>query len=774
MYGKSLTILSGSSLSCTLAAVAFFIGVLPILFIHEIPKINNLIIILLILFIFVIFIKVNSYLKFFILIIMAFLWACWHSNDVIEKITSLSAHKQQLEVTIISIPLFISTNERVKVRIDKIGGMKVFPPLYAIWQFRHQPDNSICAGQVWHINGALKPLHASLNEGGFDQLRFSLSQRIIGTFKNTQSTVLNPQCSFRQKIINLYTKKINSLNNSGIIYALMFGERGLLTPESSTLLQNTGLSHLIAISGLHIGMSYLFGYWFARFLLYILPTYFINPKIPILFGLVFAFLYAWISGFAIPAIRALIALVLWVYVKQQNCHFFSWQWAVWSIGLIIVADPLAILSDSFWLSSFAVVAILYWFTLFPISLSFDYPKIISKLIPLFHLQVGLLVLLAPIQIILFQGINFMSFLANLWLVPIVSWLVVPAILLLFLLPVSEIQNVILQCIDKIISIGIAPLPYLSDFWFELQVTSLWLFVFCWLIGGFIALGWNKVYIGLLGCFIALYLSSETLTNKPNNKDWRLTALDVGHGLAVVIEQNNLAYLYDTGNRWPGGSNAQRQIIPYLKHKSITPIGIILSHNHLDHTGGINSLITQYPWVNLRSSFGFSQHLPCRKGQQWQWGVLNFEVLWPEQLSKISHNNDSCVIQISDGYHKVLLTGDIEDQSEQAITALYKHKLHSDIMLAPHHGSRTSSTPLFIRTVAPTMVLVSSARYSAWKIPSDKVHLRYKKNKIKWINTAESGQVTIWFEKEKMELSRFRQEIQPRWYHLWFGDPQFPE
>nr|WP_236611208.1 DNA internalization-related competence protein ComEC/Rec2 [Providencia burhodogranariea] len=705
---------------------------------------------------------------------ISFLWGCWHCNDMIGKINFLSKSKQQLEVTIISIPLLIKQNMRVKVRIDKIDEVIVFPPLYAIWQLRYQHENSICAGQVWHINGALKPLHASLNEGGFDQLRFSLSQRIIGTFKNTQSTVINSKCSLRQEIINHYIKKINLLDNSGVIYALMFGERGLLTVDSSALLKNTGLSHLIAISGLHIGMSYLFGYCFARLCLYLLPTYFIYPKTPILFGLIFAFLYAWVSGFAIPATRALISLVLWIYIKQQSCHFFSWQWAVWSIGLIIVADPLAILSDSFWLSSFAVLAILYWFALYPIP-SFSYhPKIVSQLIPLFHLQVGLLVLLAPIQIILFQGINFMSFWANLWLVPIVSWLVVPAIFLLFLIPVSEVQNIIFQCIDKILSIGIAPLPYLSDFWFGLQTTSLWFFVCCWLISGFIALGWHKTYIGLLGCFIALYLNSDSFANKPHNEGWKLTTLDVGHGLAVVIEQNGLAYLYDTGNRWPEGSSAQRQIIPYLKHKSITPIGIILSHNHLDHTGGVDLLITQYPWINLRSSFGSNQHLPCHKGQRWKWGILNFEVLWPEQFSKISHNDDSCVIQISDGYHKVLLTGDIEEHSEKAITAMYKQKLRSDIIFAPHHGSRTSSTSLFIRTVAPTMVLVSSARYSAWKIPSDKVHLRYRENNIKWFNTAESGQVTIWFKKKNLTLTRFRLEIQPRWYHLWFGDPLFPE
>ncbi|EMA3640372.1 DNA internalization-related competence protein ComEC/Rec2 [Providencia stuartii] len=777
MYGSILTLFRGGALSYTLAAIAIFIGTLPILFIHHIPTINNSFIISGILFLFLLFIKAHRYLKFFLLIAIAFLWACWHANDVIEKINLLSKKYQLLDVTIISVPLFNKEKENIKVRINKVAGGTVFPPLYAVWQVKHRSGVTICAGQTWQLNSLLKPLHASLNEGGFDQQRYSLSQRIIGKLKNTQTTMIDSRCSVRQRVIDFYKEEILSLKNAAITYALMFGERTLLTPELSALLQSTGVSHLIAISGLHIGLSYLLGYWLARCLLYLLPSYVISPKIPIIFGGIFAFLYGWVSGFAIPATRALIALGLWIYIKQQKSLYFSWQWAVWSIGLIVLADPLAMLSDSFWLSSFAVLAILYWFKLFSVSSSTQHTKVLGWLIPFVHLQTGLLILLAPIQMGLFQGINFMSFWANLWLVPIVSWLVVPLILLSFLLylfPSAAIHHFILQLIDSIISIGIKPLVYLSDFWMELQSVSLWVSIFCWLIGVFISFGWHRTYIGLLGCFSALCIGTESAVDKSVEQGWSLTTLDVGHGLAVVIQQKGVSYLYDTGNRWQGGSNAQKQIIPYLKRKGIIPIGLILSHKHLDHIGGVPFLKKQYPWLNVRSSFGGGQHLPCSKGQRWQWGELHFEVLWPEKLAEKSHNDDSCVIMLTDGYHKILLTGDIEKQGEQAITALYKHRLNADIVFAPHHGSNTSSTSLFIRTISPTTVLVSSARYSPWKIPSDKVYLRYKNNNIKWINTAESGQVTIWFKKEKLNILRYRIEMYPRWYHLWFGDPPFPE
>ncbi|MGG4607948.1 DNA internalization-related competence protein ComEC/Rec2 [Providencia sp. Me31A] len=773
-----------ASISVTVAAIALIVGILPLLFITELLNLDNKIIILVLISLFSIFYFTKKVGKFVCLIIMAFLWGNWNGTNIRDNVYFLSKTNNRIDVTVISIPV-VGRDQKLKVRIDKINNNLIFPPLYATWK----TSESVCAGQSWRITGKLRALHSSLNEGSFNQQRYLLANRIIGTLKSNDTQILSPDCSIRQKTIDYFYKLIMPLANSGVIYGLMFGERTLLSSRQSQLLQSTGLTHLMAISGLHIGLAYFFGFMIARGGQYFLPLKYINEKVPIILGLVLALFYAWVSGLAIPATRALFSLLLWVYIRNKPVYYFSWQWALWSIAGILLLDPLAILSDSFWLSAFAVLAIIYWLTVFPLPPQLIERAVVGKIIALTHLQVGLLILLIPAQLIIFNGINFMSLIANLWFVPLISWIVVPAILTLFLIPIGEVQKVILYSIDKVIEIGFKPLNYLSRFWLEFNNVPYYLFFLCWLSVLVVVFKWYKSYFGLVSCIIILILVESKNSQKPKG-DWSLTVLDIGHGLAVVIEQNNLALLYDTGNYWKGNSNAQRQIIPFLKYWGITPISIILSHNHLDHTGGTTELLRMYPWLSIRSSFGslskiinnqgiidkqkITHHLPCIKGQKWQWGVLTFETLWPEKLSEISHNNDSCVIQFTDGYHKILLTGDLEKQGEKSIVEMYKHKLQSTILFAPHHGSNTSSTKLLLRTVNPSIALVSSARYSAWKIPAKKIYFRYKNSNIRWLNTAEEGQLTLWFKKENINILRFRHEIQPRWYHLWFGLPLFPE
>ncbi|WP_369308188.1 DNA internalization-related competence protein ComEC/Rec2 [Providencia rettgeri] len=773
----------GQPLSLTWLSLAVIGGTLPLLFMPKLLYLENAIFALLFSTLILFMSICNKINKFIILLIIIFLWGNWHGNNITNNMNLLSERHHYLDITVVSIPVE-EKEQKLKVRIDKVNNKNIFPPLYAIWKSKE----SICAGQTWRIHSKLKPLHASLNEGSFNQQRYQLSQRIIGSLKSKQNTLLKPECAKRQNIINHFVGAMSELKNVGIIYGLMFGERTLLSEKHSLLLQQTGLTHLMAISGLHIGLAYCLGVIIARGVQYVLPIRFMDQAIPILLGVTLAFLYAWISGFAIPATRALFALLLWVYIRSRHALYFSWQWALWSIAGILLFDPLAILSDSFWLSSFAVLAILYWLMVFPLSTNLIQRKIIGKVIALFHLQIGLLMLLIPMQVIVFNGINIMSLIANLWFVPLISWGVVPAILCIFLVPSIEMQNLIFRFIDKVIDFGLQPLPFLSRYWIDLFNIPYYLLCLCWLMALVFLFKWYKTYFSLIGCIVIL-LFIERNGDKKQESDWSMTLLDVGHGLAVIIEQNNLAYLYDTGNSWKGHSNAKRQIIPFLKHKEITPIGVILSHNHLDHTGGVGDLIKEYPWLNIRSSFGnhlakskkkrsnnFKRmmHLPCVKGQKWQWNKLKFEVLWPEKLSAVSHNNDSCVIQFTDGHHKILLTGDIEKKGEEKLVEMYKQNLRSAILFAPHHGSQTSSTNLLLRNVQPSMVLVSSARYSAWKIPSEKVYKRYKKNKIQWLNTAEKGQLTLWFNKENINVQSYRDEIYPRWYHLWFGLPLFPE
>lgn len=135
---------------------------------------------------------------------------------------------------------------------------------------------------------------------------------------------------------------------------------------------------------------------------------------------------------------------------------------------------------------------------------------------------------------------------------------------------------------------------------------------------------------------------------------------------------------------------------------------------------------------------------CRRGDSWQWQGLNFEVLWPGSLTQNSKNDDSCVIRIDDGKHSVLLTGDLENKGEYQVIREHGGKLDSTILQVPHHGSKTSSTPPFLRSVKPALALASVARYNSWRLPSKKVRCRYKKNNIAWRDTSVSGQISLFF------------------------------
>lgn len=160
--------------------------------------------------------------------------------------------------------------------------------------------------------------------------------------------------------------------------------------------------------------------------------------------------------------------------------------------------------------------------------------------------------------------------------------------------------------------------------------------------------------------------------------------------------------------------------------------------------------------------------PCRRGERWLWQSLYFEVLWPDEKYQLSKNDGSCVIRISDGKHQVLLTGDIEKQAEKQLIK-YKDELSATVLQVPHHGSKTSSSEFFIRAVNPAFALVSVARYSPWRLPSDKVRRRYHNLGVQWHDTAHSGQISVSFFADEVSVATYRTHLSARWFSAWFGD-----
>jgi competence protein ComEC len=217
--------------------------------------------------------------------------------------------------------------------------------------------------------------------------------------------------------------------------------------------------------------------------------------------------------------------------------------------------------------------------------------------------------------------------------------------------------------------------------------------------------------------------------------------------------------------------ASRAILPHLHWRGISVEQIILSHDHLDHTGGLAELQAQFPLATVRAPFALKNPintLPCRQGEQWQWQGLDFEVLWPKYQVDNAQNDDSCVIRITDGKYSLLLTGDLEAHGERQLVKNYRVKLASTVLQVPHHGSNTSSTALFLRTVKPELALSSAARYNQWRLPAKKVIKRYQKNSIIWRDTSVSGQLTVYFYSDSWQINGYREQLMPRWYHQRFG------
>lgn len=266
-------------------------------------------------------------------------------------------------------------------------------------------------------------------------------------------------------------------------------------------------------------------------------------------------------------------------------------------------------------------------------------------------------LLVPMQAALFLGLTLTSLPANLWAVPIVSLVTVPLILLAVIFGFfPSLSYGLWWLADLTLHWVFVPLHYLQRGWVDLGAASLlasaagWLIVVCWRFHW-----WRRYAPGLATIAICCVLWRE----KEPGYRWRVDMLDVGHGLAVVIERNGKGILYDTGDRWPGGSAAERHILPMLNWRGIELEQIIISHDHLDHTGGLPTVRRAFPGATIRSPMRGEGHLPCVAGERWRWQGLQFEVLWPPKTGKKPGNDDSCVIRIDDGKHSLLLTGDAE-------------------------------------------------------------------------------------------------------------------
>ncbi len=704
------------------------------------------------------------------LVAMSFCWASLNAQILLLQIEHVTQGQVNAVVTISSIRFNEHNDDWITVRLEEINQRRIFPPLYAQLTLSPAMENW-CGGQRWAITASLRPIHSRLNEGGFDSQRWAIAKRQPVSGRVLTATVVDSQCDFRQRTIVQAEQQVRGLAWRSILLALTFGEMKTVSPELKALLQNTGTMHLMAISGLHIVLAGLVGWGIARALQYGFPVQWIGYRFPLLTSAVVAWGYVWLAGGNPPAVRSALALSVWIYLRMWSINGSAWQVWLWCVALILVSDPLSVLSDSFWLSCLAVASLIFWFQWAPLPHRLQTRRRWFWL-RWIHLQTGITLLLMPLQLHIFHGFSITSLPANLWAVPLVSFVTTPLILLaLSTMAFAPLSEMLWWLADISLRVVFAPLTYLQTGWMYLDASLLLASVAGWGAVVIWRFSWWRIYPASVGALIVVLLVFRIKTDEP---DWRVDMLDVGHGLAIVIEQRGKAVLYDTGNRWEGGDMATREILPYLRWRGVDVENIILSHSHRDHIGGLETLQLAYPEATIYSATTAMNHRSCQRGERWRWQDLTFTVLWPLALVERAENNDSCVIRVDDGKYSVLLTGDLESDAEKALIRLDRGALHANLLQIPHHGSKTSSSPSFIRAVNAEFAMASAARYNPWRLPSVKIVERYRQYGYSWLDTASFGQLSARFFSDSWHILRFRDHISPRWYHQWFGVGRYNE
>ncbi|AEW72937.1 YcaI [Enterobacter ludwigii] len=628
----------------------------------------------------------------------------------------------------------------------------------------------VCAGQRWAMTLRLRPVHGELNDGGYDPQRsaFARHQTLSGRF--TQAKIVDENCSLRAQYLMSLQHRLSAFHWGAVMLGLGMGERLEVPREIKDLMRDTGTLHLMAISGLHIALAASIVWLLARGLQFLMPGHWIHWQIPLLAGLFFAAFYAWLTGLQPPALRTVIALAVLAALRIGARQWSPWQVWCCCIAAILISDPLAVLSQSLALSAFAVAALIFWFQWLPLPRRHRV-RWLQPLLYLLYLQTGMLLLLMPLQVLIFHGFSLSSLVANLFAVPLVTFVCVPLILsgmLLHLLPLTALESALWLAADKSLGGLFWMLMRLPDGWQNVDERWQYLTLLPWLaIIGWRFHAWKSVPAV---CLAGSVLLAFPLWRTVRSEGWTLHMLDVGQGLAMVIERHGKALLYDTGLAWPGGDSARQLIIPWLRWHHLQPEGVILSHEHLDHAGGLATLQKTWPTLWIRSPLGRVEHRPCFRGQRWIWEGLTFTVHWPPAGYSERGNNRSCVVKIDDGEQSALLTGDIEAPAEQTMLSHYWRHLASTVIQVPHHGSNTSSSLPLVQRVEGRIALDSAARYNAWHFPSAKVIRRYRKEGYIWHDTPHSGQISVTFSQHRWQIQRVRDEYLPRWYHQWFGAP----
>lgn len=619
------------------------------------------------------------------------------------------------------------------------------PDRIRLAQYRSSPEWLPGSGDCVHISARLKTPSGSLNPGGFDYEGW-LFREGIGATGSIESLMpcaaarapgwAGRLARWRQGWRDQLLGDQAEGPGRGLAAALLFADRTGLDSAQWQLLRDSGTAHLMAISGLHIGLVasafYALGLGVTRLLgrrlLLRLPA----PSVAWLLSLTAAAMYAALAGFSVPTSRALLMLLVLAGFGLSGWRLRVSDALAVAAGAVFLVWPLSLLSPGFWMS-FAAVGLILWTMA---------GRRWSNWRSWLWLQPVLALGLLPLSLHFFGGSSLLA--------PLANWVAVP--LMGVLLPVLMLSALLEPWAA---ALGLGTLTHVLTALAWAQSALAWLAeVFPW---PWISAGFGLPGLLALAAAMALLLVPGGLPRMPLvgllvvSALWpaaplplgqaRLAVLDVGQGSALVLETRAHRLLVDAGPAYPGGFDAGEQVVlPYLRQRPGQGLDrVLISHPDRDHRGGLPA---------VRQAFGAAHVLgmpdqPCIAGQFWHWDGVSFELLHPAPGTPWTANNGSCVLRAEGDGWSLLLPGDIEAEAEAALLqGLSAEQLSADVLVVPHHGSRTSSTKEFLRAVRPRVAVISAGWRHHYGHPHDEVVARLRQVGAEVMTTAESGALMV--------------------------------
>lgn len=715
---------------------------------------------------------------------------CWGGVAVQQLLSSEFEGRDIQVVGVVSgLPRELAQGQRFLFDVDEaqVDGQKVTLPrrLALGWYETRRGTNHVIpvkAGQRWRLQVRLKRPHGLMNPHGFDHELFLLEQGIGATgYVRDEAAQRLGQPGWglqplRQWVRDAIAARVSDPRLAGVLAGLVVGDQSAIDRDDWALFRATGITHLVSISGLHVTMLAWLASAVAQFLWRRHPRAALWCPAPLAarwVGLLVAVAYAFFAGWGVPAQRTVWMLTV-VTLLYSTGRRWPWPLVLLLAAVVVTAlSPWALLQPGFWLSFTAVGLLMASDTTAAPSTPAQsrwrslWTQVWSRGL---RTQVVATVGLAPLSLVFFQQLSLVGFVANLVAIPVISFLVTPLALLGVVLPplwsvAAQAVSLLTQFLGFLAAIpGVLWTVPASPWWAQGAA----------LLGAAVLvlpLPWRLRMLALPLCLPLCWPHVP----RPPLGQFEFVAVDVGQGTSALVRTRNHLLVFDAGPQYSEESDAgERVLLPLLQARGEKRIDtLMLSHRDTDHVGGASALLRSLPVGRLSSSLeklhplqwqAQAQGIPserCEAGQTWWWDGVRFDVLHPtvEDYGRVLKPNAmSCVLKVqaaatsNGGPGSVLLTGDIEQPQEADLVQRYGGGLVSSVLLAPHHGSKTSSSTLFVHTASPKVTVVQAGYRNRFGHPRPEVVRRWQDQGAAVVQTSDCG-AWLWLSYEAPDSDR---------------------